>query len=123
MSKYSEAIEKFNKFVGFEDGSLRNIGYRKTFDLALEALRAAEARENPKPLTLKEFSERIGKPVYIERTGQFVFSVKGWQILMKIDIGDTSWANTHFKGGGCLQTSTYGKDWTAYDYPPKEAQP
>lgn len=41
-----------------------NFGF-ESVDLALAALRNQQERENPKPLTLEELKERVGKPVWV----------------------------------------------------------
>lgn len=93
--------------------------------IALAALRAQLARENPQPLTLDELRERDGKPVWVK--GQ-------WG-------NDGEWVIVSFYAsemhGTCLSVrdgvgygvgysvgypfAYYGNKWLVYDYPPKEA--
>ena len=51
------------------------------FEIALSALREKAERENPKPLTLEELKERVGKPVYRRwRNGNGT-----WEVLERIE--------------------------------------
>ena len=53
----------------------------KEMRLAIEALRKKAERENPKPLTLEQLKERVGKPVYRRwRNGNGI-----WEVLERIE--------------------------------------
>jgi hypothetical protein len=79
---------------------------REALRMAWVALQQQEERENPKPLTLEQLKERVGKWIWKQSlTGHF----NGWKRLEKY-IAD------HPKD------FHYGERWLAYDHPPKEAE-
>lgn len=52
-----------------------------TFAACVDALREKAGRENPKPLTLEQLKERVGKPVYRRwRNGNGT-----WEVLERIE--------------------------------------
>lgn len=91
-------------------------------NIALEALRAQQERENPKPLTLEELRERFGKPVWIDVIGNeerepSLYAIVGneWDEGDGIDLHDL------INDDGAAY-ELYGKTWLAYDHEPKEAR-
>jgi hypothetical protein len=74
------------------------------------------ARDNPQPLTLDEFRERDGKPVWM------VYNSDGdgmWRVFRGIDTAFSE-AFVKFDDGSSIEVSQYNKTWIAYDYPPPE---
>jgi hypothetical protein len=86
-------------------------------DMAIEALREKAERENPKPLTLEELKERVGKPVWIQKEhyGEYKVFKKHHDSLNKY--GKRYW----FTDKEILFECHYGETWLAYDYEPKGA--
>jgi hypothetical protein len=82
-------------------------------DFALAALREKAARDDPQPLTLEELRERVEKPIYIVRTGGW--PVSEWRIIADIKSNKLSFSTWDY-----WRLDTYGTDWLAYGYPPKE---
>jgi hypothetical protein len=99
----------------------RNEGSNEQADAMLagaHALRAQQERENPKPLTLEELKERVGKPVWIK----FLESGKGsWEILGSVYTAKIISCDP-YAGAVYRSVESYGKTWLAYDHEPKEAQ-
>jgi len=86
---------------------------------AVVALRAQQERENPKPLTLDELRERIGKPVWFDEVyidGRPTDQA-GWDVLREISTGTEDifiFDNMSHYG------ADYGDIWLAYAHEPKE---
>jgi len=86
----------------------------EAIDLAQDALRAQQKRENPEPLSLEELREMDGEPVWIVRIGSNSPEDKEWALV--------------FVEGGFCRTSVgniaflalYGQTWLAYRNKPKE---
>lgn len=74
--------------------------------VALAALREQQERINPKPLTLDELKERVGKPVWIEWVN------KGNRDLYS---GEDGWAIVH----SWWDLSAYKKTYICYVHEPK----
>ncbi|QIB68250.1 hypothetical protein Ami103574_02500 [Aminipila butyrica] len=86
----------------------------EAFEIAIQALQEKAARENPRPLTLEQLKERIGKPVWItDRHG------KGgiWAIVVSQE--EHQLVKSAY--GTVRYFSDYGLHWLAYDHEPKEA--
>jgi hypothetical protein len=86
-------------------------------NLKIEALREKQERMNPKPLTLEELREQIGKPAYIKL---FDPDEEFWVLR-------NSWVDTRVPEPNILfhmrwySHKDYGKTWIAYDHEPKGA--
>lgn len=80
--------------------------------VALEALSAQLARENPQPLSLEELKARVGKPVFIA----FPLDIEkgGWRLYEGF-----SQKCALFRGDYSLYIDGYGKTWLAYDHQPQ----
>lgn len=87
------------------------------FEIALSALREKAERENPKPLTLEQLKERVGKPVWIQKEhyGEYKVFKKHHDSLNKY--GKRYW----FADKEILFECHYGETWLAYDHEPKGA--
>jgi predicted esterase YcpF (UPF0227 family) len=75
---FQSAINEISEAIGtggspeFDASLCEQSGYYAT---ALEALREKAMRENPKPLSLDELKERVGKPVYMHGKWHIVKAV------------------------------------------------
>lgn len=84
--------------------------YYQANELAIQALQEKVDRENPKPLTWDELTERVGKPVYI------VIGINNhWVVIEEAE-------SDHFKTDTNIFYWRYhlGIDYIAYDHEPKE---
>jgi hypothetical protein len=116
MSKYDEAISVMREYVDDDEGFV--VLEHATIQTIFEALRAAQARDNPVPLTLAELRERDGMPVFVvpkkcpERRGWFLVECPPGQEIQFLDICRLS----------TMREWTFGY-YDFYDYPPKEVTP
>ena len=112
MSEIERAIEWFeNRKAG-----IALPGARMMNNLALTALRAQLERENPKPLTVEELKERVGKPIFTVTSG--VVGSGRWEFLRDEHKGTLYLATMDERYEA--PEDTYGKTWLAYRYQPKE---
>jgi hypothetical protein len=81
-------------------------------ELAISALRAQAERENPKPLTITELKERVGKWVWIEQTEK----QSGWH-----NVFQKSPLSMIGVDGYVTERDIQRKYAIAYDHEPKEA--
>lgn len=83
----------------------------KAHSIALEALRAQQERENPKPLTEDELRARKNQPIYWYNIKK---EVGDWRIVSK-------YQDSHdfimFRDGAS-EVKSYGITWLAYDHEP-----
>ncbi len=104
-----EAIAWFERC---KPGTVRP-GARAAYEKAIDALRAQQERENPKPLTLEELPGMLGVPVWIQPPGMPEHG--RWAIADGVNIEG--------KALYLLEDYTchdYGKVWIAYRHKPKE---
>jgi hypothetical protein len=122
--KYDKAIAYFEDAVRESDEIISDCSealqtelteQRWHFVTALSALRAQQERENPKPLTLEELKERVGRPVYMRSTMR-----NGWIFITNI-INEPNYPIAFVDSRGFLSKSMYGLD-NFYDHEPKEAR-
>lgn len=103
-NKYDEAISCIKRakthFQEFAISKSKQHQDDKNFDLAVEALEQAKRRENPEPLTLEQFKQIIGKPVYHVMFGSKCGT--GWVIV----------------DDGYAPDDEYGITWVAYTHEP-----
>jgi hypothetical protein len=92
---------------------------REAIRAGRDAIRAQQERENPKPLSLAELKERVGKPVYV--VSWDVIHVEGWNIYYGPSRFDKSKHILVFSDASDKYSPEYGKTWIAYDHEPKEA--
>lgn len=83
--------------------------------------RGYSLRHNPKPLTLEELRERIGKPVWIEVKNEAEYCEPSyWAIVgSEWDNGEGIALDDAYTGDGAAYY-LYDKTWLAYDYPPED---
>ena len=116
-----EAIQRFEKqlheaMVVLDSGFGTRPGecdllYRKRkemAEIALQALREQEDRENPAPLTIEELRQMDGQPVWIDDWWE---DSHGWELSM--DAAD-------YFAGERRTEKEYGGIWIAYRNKPKE---
>jgi hypothetical protein len=82
-----------------------------------------QEQENPKPLSLEELKERVGKPVWIIEGNQ---NHPAECEIYCVEIYRCDSRYVYFFYFGCateegLLIEHYGKTWLAYDHKPKEA--
>lgn len=119
----AEAISRFEKqlhdaMVVLDSGFGTRPGehdllYRKRkemAEIALQALREQEARENPEPLTIEELRRMDGEPVWIDDWWE---DSHGWELSMD--------ASDYFEGERRTEKE-YGSIWVAYRHKPKEVE-
>jgi len=82
----------------------------KHFDIALKALREAAERENPKPLSLDQLRERIGKPVWVD-------TMKEWRIVITAHDGIN--LNLYSAYNTISVKHVLNNDGRIYDHEPK----
>lgn len=81
--------------------------------MAIDALRAQQEQENPKPLTLDELREMVGKPVWVQSPGMPEYG--RWAIVEGVDIEQKIlWLRADYT------CHDYGKVWLAYRHKPME---
>lgn len=100
------------KLAAYEDTGLEP-------DEVKTALRAQQEREDPKPLTLKELKERVGKPVFVVNLD---FPRSEWKIYKGLSRFDKTGSVLIFSREQYWR-SQYGKTWLAYAHEPREATP
>ncbi len=117
MNETERAIQILTDTLNTITGPLETEEECEAIRAGIAALRSQAERENPKPLTLDELKERVGKPVWcvtlceddIEHTG-----VKGeWGIAY-----DDCVLTRHYDFQFCV----YEKFWNAYVTEPKESE-
>lgn len=88
-----------------------------SLEMAIDALREKAERENPKPLTLEQLKERVGKPVYCDDEDC------GWGVVGNEGRLDNKWHLSFWfpkiigwVGWSRLSTANF------YDHEPKEAR-
>jgi hypothetical protein len=92
---------------GIEDGTV------------LEALREKSERKNPKPLTLEELKQRVGKPVWVVTLSKGHESAR-WRVLERIEL-EIQWEYYHF-GNAVKDGAGYGTTWLSYVHEPAESE-
>lgn len=106
---YFEEVAKYHHDI--DDPSSQEI--YDACGLALSALREQEARENPRPLTLDELKERVGRTVWYQSTiGGFC----GW-VIVEIWF---PYQGAFSLSNGDVREKDYGKTWLAYDHKPED---
>jgi hypothetical protein len=86
-------------------------------EIALQALREQESRENPTPLTFEELRVLSGQPVYIRKKSEP--NVGTWGIIS--DVYQTwSKAQTRLRLWSHPREYCIGEEWEAYRYQPKK---
>lgn len=106
MSKWTDTIEGLKLS---HDGT-------QDYETAIEALRAMEERDNPKPLTLDQLKERVGKPVWFKPVNN---DEGWWRVISRTEPLDGD--AFYFTDSYCWRNA-YGKTWLAYDHEPKESE-
>ena len=127
MTETEQAIEHFEYGISHDIFSEPVTTYAR---LAVAALRAQLARENPQPLTLEQLRERDGKSAYFQfGDGADGNAVIEWQsesgfvlygpVADDHDEPDVVFINMEYNDpDGHFGLHLLG--WRAYDYPPKE---
>jgi len=119
-----QAINIFeNKFDNYAIGRMYTDLY-PVKGIILAALRAQQERENPKPLTLEQLKERVGKTVWIIEGNQ---NHPAECEIHCVEIYRCDSRYVYFFYFGCateegLLIEHYGTTWLAYDHEPKEAR-
>lgn len=118
LKHFSKELEKYKQRI--EDCPIEWPAQKRTlstlagyYETAVSALRAQAERQNPKPLTLEELRERVGKPVW--RVG---VNVKEWIFPAAVSIVPYKqiW---FFDSDGYAHTALCEHE-KYYDHPPKE---
>ncbi len=104
-----EAILRIRDHIAVHGiGQYPHIKLAEALDMATDALRAQQERENPKPLTLRELLWMSGEPVFVHYMGGCVGHL-GWMIVDRVDIpGETLYCEGH------EPLRNYGKGCVAY---------
>ena len=92
--------------------------HEETMRMAVDALRAQQERENPKPLTVDELRQMDGKPVWFVDLDDLFGE---WRVIESIWPNEAS-SEFEWRAEDTTRSEDYSKTWLAYRYPPKEAQ-
>lgn len=101
-------------------GEYPHVLIKEALDMAIDALREQDERDNPKPLTLDELWKMDGEPVFlvdlVHKSDPTVSDLWGGWIVF------TNHNQNGFipRGGGFFSNDGYGKSWIAYRSKPKE---
>ena len=120
MLSYSDAFKCLNNMAinlcGLAASNPNCFPDYKAMDMAIEALKEKEARENPAPLSLSELKSKIGEPVYVVSPDNTLAKpLRGWCVF--IDVDDEC---IREKAYGWVGMARYGERWIAYAGKPKE---
>lgn len=88
------------------------IGYAAAFEMAIEALREKQEREDPKPLTIEELAKMHGEPIWVAEREE-------WAIV-EVDTNG-KWAGKPFANGNGFNYDITKRKLHCYRYKPKEA--
>ncbi len=123
MNDTEKAIENLKETLEFVANTSYEINRDRrcrAIELAIEVLQEKAERENPKPLTLEQLRERIGKPVYVVHFSSSCSLKKPSEWLILKSCNPTiDYPFVIFEGCG-LNAMYYCKGWIAYDHEPKE---
>ena len=115
MNEIERAIKDFEDFkaAGYTHSALPSSW---NIELALAALRAQLARENPRPLTLDELRERDGKPVWcIDGEGHSCYCLVNATNEDCIDNECGAWCFGFYGMTGDGENGLHNMGWLAYD--------
>lgn len=126
----AEAIRRFEKqlteaMVVLDSGFGTRPGendllYRKRkemAEIALQALREQEEREDPKPLTIEELREMNGLPVWVEELSKLIDNT-GWALVDVDDRG--TWKGVPFVKCHVCTWNVVSRNLHCYRHKPKE---
>lgn len=123
MTEIEKAIREFEYYIESGYGQDERPSSWSTA-IALSALRAKQKRENPKPLTVDELKECVGKPVWIQYISVKYHDNGETELIEVKSVDDDLFEFWHF-GDECeseLSTQHYEKTFLIYDHKPKERE-